>query len=378
VRLLLFNEGNLGAHIMGQGQLDAALRSGLLDQSEIEGRFAGLSPMGRVANALAHRAVRPLSRRDLDLRITRWHLVQSWRAQKQVRLELRSRPADAMLVHTQSVALTMRRLMRSLPVFLSVDTTIRDWSTMPAWRRETRGAAAAIAASSALERRAMQSAALVLAWTDWARRSILREAPSANVLEHHPGIDVNRYAPAQLRERPRPRALFVGGRFAQKGGEDLLAAVGGEMGREVDLDIVTPSAVSERPGVTVHRLEAADPRLLDLYQQADVFVLPTYGDAAPWAVLEAMSCGTPVVSTPVGGIPSMLEDGRAGVLVPYGDVRAIGEALRGLLADPDRRARLGAKARERCVRHYDSRTQFTRLAEYFRRAVEQGGAVKPS
>jgi len=113
--------------------------------------------------------------------------------------------------------------------------------------------------------------------------------------------------------------------------------------------------------VRIHRLGPSDPQLLDLQQQADVFCLPSYGDAAPWAVLEAMACGTPVVSTYVGGIPDMLDQGRAGVLIPYGDRQALGEALRSLLEDAPRRTSLAAAATTRCSERYDARRQFTRL-----------------
>jgi glycosyltransferase involved in cell wall biosynthesis len=160
--------------------------------------------------------------------------------------------------------------------------------------------------------------------------------------------------------------LFVGSRFIEKGGEDLLDALGDELGCEVDVDIVTPANVPERPGVHVHRLTPSDPRLLDLQQQADVFCLPTHGDTNPWSLLEAMACGAPVISTAVGGIPEMLDGGRAGVMVPYGDPRALREAVRSLLADPDRRARLADRARARAEELYDSRRQVARLLDHLR------------
>ncbi len=216
-----------------------------------------------------------------------------------------------------------------------------------------------------MERRAFERAAVVLAWTAWTRRAVEQAAPRARVVEHHPGIDLRRWAPAPRRPRERPRVLFVGGRFAEKGGEDLLAALGDALGRDVELDLVTPADVAERPGVRVHRLGPGDPQLLDLQQQADVFCLPTHGDAVPWAVLEAMACGTPVVASPVGGIPDLLGGGEAGVLAPFGDSRALGEALRALLADAPRREALAAAARQRCEERYDPAQQGRLLLELF-------------
>jgi len=376
VRVLFFNEGNLGTHILGQGQLDAALRAGLSAAPEVEARFAGLAPLGRWEQVAASRPIPPLARANLDFRTLRWHLVQSLRGRAQLGSELREWPADVVHVHSQSIALTMSGLMRRVPVVVSLDTTVRGWWSMPAWSLRQGYASITIAPSSALERRALRRAALVLAWTAWARQAVEREAPGANVLEHHPGLDLQRYRPAPRRERARPRVLFVGGRFAAKGGEDLLEALGEDLGHEVELDLVTPAPVPERPGVRIHRLMPSDPRLLDLQQQADVLCLPTYGDTNPWALLEAMACGTAVVSTPVGGIADLLDHGRAGVLTPYGDTRALRQALRSLLADPQRRTQLAGDARLWCERRYDARRQFARLAEHLHGVL--GDAAAPS
>ena len=363
MRVLFFNEGNLGTHIMGQGQMDDALRIGLTEAPDVQARFEGLTPMGRWAGALASRPLPLLARANLDLRTLRWHLVQSWRARRALIAELESWPADAVLVHSQSVALLMGAQMKRVPLAVSVDTTISDWSGMPAWRAPQSYAQALLAPSRALERRAYRNAGIVLAWTEWARAAVAREAPGANVVEHHPGIDLERYRPAPRRERELKRVLFVGGRFREKGGEDLLDALADQLGRTVEVDLVTPVEVTPRPGVRVHRLGPGDPKLLDLQQQADVFCLPSYGDAAPWAVLEAMACGTPVVASTVGGIPDMLAGGSTGVLVGTGETEALGEALISLLADDERRNQLAAAARQRCEQQYDARRQLARLIE---------------
>jgi len=366
VRVLFFNVGNLGTHALGHGQLDEALRAGLTGTPDVEARFARLTPMGRITRAAAHRRIEPLARSDLDFAGLRWQVVQSLRAREAVRRELRARPADVVHMYSHTIALAMPGAMGSTPVVISTDTTVRDWWAMPAWRRTEPYARVTIEPSRVLERHALRRAALVLARTAWTRHALEREAPGVRVVEHHPGIDLVRYRPAPRRERARARVLFIGGRFTEKGGEDLIAALAGELGRDIDLDIVTHADVPERAGVRIHRLMRSDPQLLDLQQQADVFCMPTYGDTNPWSVLEAMACGTPVITTRVGGIPDMLDDGRSGVLAPYGEPRALGETVRALLADPGRRAQLAARARARCETHYDAQRQGPRLVELFR------------
>ena len=367
MRVLFFNEGNLGSHIMGQGQLAQALQTGLPLAENVEARFAGLELMGPLANGAASRRLGRLAGSGLDFATLRWHLVQSLRTRRALERTLDEWPADVLHIHSHSVTMALGAKLRRLPLALSVDATVHEWSSMPAWRSTHQHAELALAPSVALERRTFERAGLTLAWTAWTRATVERAAPRAHVIEHHPGLDLERYRPAPRELRMRPRVLFVGGRFLEKGGEDLLAVLAEDLGERVDLDLVTPAEVQPRRGLRVHRLGPSDPQLLELQQQADLFCLPTHGDAVPWAVLEAMACGTPVLSTRIGGIPDLLDGGRAGVLVPHGDRRALREALDGLLAEPQARELLAGRARERCEQRYDARHQVPQLIEQLRR-----------
>lgn len=84
----------------------------------------------------------------------------------------------------------------------------------------------------------------------------------------------------------------------------------------------------------------------DELRKARIFVLPSYQEGLPMGVLEAMAFGLAVITTPVGGIGDVVFDQENGVLVPPGDVGELGNALVGLVQDPDKCRRLGAKARE--------------------------------
>jgi glycosyltransferase involved in cell wall biosynthesis len=77
----------------------------------------------------------------------------------------------------------------------------------------------------------------------------------------------------------------------------------------------------------------------------DVFVVPSVKEGLPYAILEAMAAGLPIVATRVGGIPEVLADRRSALLVPPADSRALGQAICDLLRDPSLAAALAGEAR---------------------------------
>ena len=367
LRALFLSEGALGIGTVGHARIEPAVRAGLAGRDDVQARYVTLPPQGLVSNSLA-RGVPGLGAADLDLQAVRWHMVQAARARRLLERELRRAPVDVVHVVSHSIALGMVSAMRRVPVLLSADVGIWPYREFALWAPLRSHSRAAMLPSLALERRALRNAALVLPWSEWARAGIEREAPGVRCVTHHPGIDLTAFRPAPRRPRERPRVLFVGGRFVQKGGQDVVDAV--ELVRrthDVELDLATFEAVTPRPGVRVHRAVARE-AVLDLLQQADVVMAPTHGDASPWAVLEAMACGATVISTAVGGVPELLGNGSAGVLVPPRDPCAIADALAALIDDPQRRVALGHAARARTQELFDARRQATRLVELMREA----------
>src|SRR5262249_50813680 len=79
----------------------------------------------------------------------------------------------------------------------------------------------------------------------------------------------------------------------------------------------------------------------------DVFALSSQSEGMPLSVLEAWAADVPVVSTRVGGIPELVDDGRTGVLVDFDDEEAMAQALGDLLADPDLARGLRKAGRDR-------------------------------
>ena len=93
-------------------------------------------------------------------------------------------------------------------------------------------------------------------------------------------------------------------------------------------------------------------------------------DALPTVLVESLAMGLPSVSTPVTGIPEILDQGRCGVLVPENDVQACADAIESLLRDPARRAQIASDGRKRAEQLFDAEKTSRILSSWFDEALE--------
>lgn len=155
-----------------------------------------------------------------------------------------------------------------------------------------------------------------------------------------------------------------------KGHQDLLEAVR-LLPDDSPLTVCLVGDGELRPGLEAE--VAADPRLLDrvsfagfrddvpaVLQAADLIVHPTYADALPTSLIEALAAGLPAVATRVGGVPEVVGD--SGDLVEVGDVAALSQALDAMSRDAGRRSDLSRRARARFESEYAVELWVQRLA----------------
>lgn len=100
---------------------------------------------------------------------------------------------------------------------------------------------------------------------------------------------------------------------------------------------------------------------IELLNKSDAYILPSYKEGLPISILEAMSYGMPIISTPVGGIPEIVSNGENGYLVEPGNKEDIYKAIMSLLNDADLRNRMGRISLSRVGEH---------LPEYVEKQLE--------
>jgi len=97
----------------------------------------------------------------------------------------------------------------------------------------------------------------------------------------------------------------------------------------------------------------------------DIFVLPSFEESLPIAVVEAMAIGVPVIASAVGGLREIVQDGETGWLVQAGDPTQLAERLRRLLLHPQDRARMGLQGQARARAHFSEQRMVTEIAEIY-------------
>jgi len=100
---------------------------------------------------------------------------------------------------------------------------------------------------------------------------------------------------------------------------------------------------------------------------ADVFAFPSFQEGLPNAVLEAMACGLPVVSTKIGGVVDVIEDGENGLLVEPGNADQLSDAIKRLIIDTEYASKLGRNALKTIRENYDINGIATKYIDLYSR-----------
>jgi glycosyltransferase involved in cell wall biosynthesis len=230
----------------------------------------------------------------------------------------------------------------------------------------------------------MERAAAIVSVSDYAARDLKTRFPASAAKIHriYNGVEMSRFHPTDFGSGT-PALISIGRLIEKKGFADLINACALLTSRRRGF---TCEIIGEGPLEEALRAQIAGAglegqvRLTGPQTQAQIalrlahatiFVLPCTReegggmDNLPTVIMEAMAAGLPVISTPLGGIPEMVEQDVNGELVPERSPAAICAAMERLISDPERARRLGDRGRQMAREKFSIETSAEALLRVF-------------
>jgi len=292
-------------------------------------------------------------------------------------LRRQAKSLDGALFHTQVTSLFAAGIMRRVPSVVSLDATPLQYDSLGALYGHIPSANVRLEdLKKRLNQNSFGAARHLVTWSQWTKNSLAADygVPADKITIIPPGVDQTLFCPDHAARQGDgvTRLLFVGGNFARKGGEHLLRwAKETSVSAPWELHLVTRDTVPEVANVIIHRNIGNNAKeLVSLYQKSDVFVLPTLADCFSLVSMEAMSCGLPVVTTRMGGIPEIVEEGTTGFLMDAGDYPALAQHLDRLVADVSLRQDMGHAALSQAREKFDCRVNVGRIIDVMQAAKQ--------
>jgi glycosyltransferase involved in cell wall biosynthesis len=301
---------------------------------------------------------------------------------------LRARPGDFDVVHdNQSLGYGLLQVQRAVPTLATLHhpiTVDRRLEAAAAPTRRRRRAVDRWYRFTTMQGRVARRLPRLLVVSESSKRDIHADlgVPLERMHVVPVGVDPARF-------RPLPGVARVPGRLvttasadvAMKGLAHLLEAVAKlRTERPVTLTVIGRPKPGGAAAAAIERLglEGAvtfehgidDERVVQLYAEAELAVVPSLYEGFSLPAIEAMATGTPLVSTTGGALPEVAgRDGETTLACPPGDAGALADALRRGLDDPDLRARVGAAGRARVVTRWSWRHAAEATVEHHRAVI---------
>jgi glycosyltransferase involved in cell wall biosynthesis len=367
--------------------------------------------------------------RNAGLDFWTWWIFQFKR--QQVRYLLRRydpEHLDLVYIHTQTAATSVLDLPRHVPTVVSIDLT---WKL--AFQESRYYVSPLLKPVLELERRIFERSDLVISFSDWAATSVIDDygIPASKVKVVRNGVTLpppltglrpgnghsanghgganghasgngrylhpvshnsnghggnghaasarasgsNGHGDVRLQDGKDLLKLgFIGNGFLRKGGDLLLKVHQEQFADLAHLTLVThdpPKGLSGLRNVEIKTEVPWVELMTSVLPGFDLFVFPTRFDYSPYAVIEAMSAGVPVISTRVGAIPEMVEDGIGGFLIEAGNAAPLAERVGWAIDNRSQLPAMGERGRERATERYAAARNYPQLLDTLAEVVQK-------
>ena len=203
---------------------------------------------------------------------------------------------------------------------------------------------------------------------DFCSVSILN---SSNIMLIHNGIDVNKFSICENKTTKKKLILGVANVWSHRKGLNDFIKLREMLPQKYQIKLVglTKSQISKLPdgidGIT--KTQNID-ELVTLYNRATAFVNPTYADNFPTTNLEALACGTPVITYRTGGSPEAIDE-HTGIVVEKGDIQELASSIMEIINNPQRYS--SEACRERATTHFNQDTQFGKYIDLYNQLLSK-------
>ena len=231
-----------------------------------------------------------------------------------------------------------------------------------------------------------RNAKFIFCISNFCRSQVMKYSPPSQWDNIHVlplGVDTDQFAPAHRQSDTTVQLISVGRLVPAKGQLVLLQALGSLVNRGLTFHLTLIGDGSDRKllqqFVEGHRIEHLvsfrgalnhDETRAQL-ALSDIFVLPSFAEGVPVALMEAMAMEIPCVSTQIAGIPELIRNETDGILIPASSVDALADALQRLIEDEGLRRRFGSSARNQVIEHYNLPRNVQKLATAFEQCLEK-------
>ncbi len=236
--------------------------------------------------------------------------------------------------------------------------------------------------------KALRNAASVIACSGYEREGMIRMGIDPSRIRLVPmGIDLEEWANldgARFRRKYRLEGkkiiLFAGTKNYNKGAIHLLQAMKGIVQNTRDAVLVAIGLATVewkkekgRAGETglLDMGYVSEEEKRDAFDACDVFVMPSRYDSFGIVYLEAWRCGKPVIGARVGAIPEVIDNGKDGLLVEFGNIDALASAIRRLLENGDLRGKMGEDGRRKVQERFNWQKNISRIEKVFEGAQSE-------
>ena len=274
------------------------------------------------------------------------------------------RVASPDLVFAPAGSVVIGRIPKDVPLVYSSDATARlVLGYHPNYRDIAHSSRRA---TERLEGDAIERADLILCPTEWVARSSINDYGAdpnkVHIIEYGANLieSPDREAAIRAREPSKCRLLFVGVDWKEKGADLAIDALAALQGMGIDAEMTICGCEPRQPicmdGLTIIPfLDKNNPeqlqRLMNLYWDADFFILPTRAECYGIAYCEASAYGVPSIGTATGGVPYVVREAENGHLLPLeADGAAYARLIADIYTDRSRYNKLRVGSRERFER----------------------------